>query len=50
MQDVVAHAVLSAAIAAMSGRDRLQSIHAVDYTAVGERAMLEQSEQPTGPY
>jgi hypothetical protein len=50
MQDLVAHAILSAAISAMGGRDRLASIHAIDYTAVGERTMVEQSEQPVGPY
>lgn len=50
MYDAVAHAMLSAAISAMGGRDRLQSIHAIDYTAVGERSMVEQSERPTGPY
>ena len=50
MQDVVAHAVLSAAIAAMGGRNRLASVHSLEYTAVGDRAMVEQSERPTGPF
>src|ERR1700756_3665534 len=50
MYDAIAHASLSAAINAMGGRDRLTSIHAIDYTAVGERSMVEQSERPTGPF
>jgi hypothetical protein len=43
-------AVMSAAIAAMGGEARLRAIHAIEYTAVGERQMVEQSERPTGPY
>jgi len=34
----------------MGGRDRLEAISSVEYTAVGERDMVEQSERPTGPY
>lgn len=45
-----AHALVLAAIAAMGGRDRLQSVHSVKATIVGTRAMVEQSERPTGPY
>jgi hypothetical protein len=45
-----AHAIVNAAINAMGGTARLQSIHAIEYTAVGERQMVEQSERPTGPY
>jgi glyoxylase-like metal-dependent hydrolase (beta-lactamase superfamily II) len=45
-----AHALLLAAFQAMGGRDRLERIHAVTDTAVGTRAMVEQSERPAGPY
>ena len=34
----------------MGGRDRLQAISSLEYTAVGERDMVEQSERPSGPY
>ena len=43
-------AVLAKAMIAMGGAHRLQAIHAIEYTAVGERQMAEQSERPTGPY
>jgi hypothetical protein len=46
----LAHAVLAAAIAAMGGAQRLEAIHTVADTYVGTRAMVEQSERPTGPY
>jgi hypothetical protein len=45
-----AHAILNAAIGAMGGANRLQAIRAIEYTAVGERQMVEQSERPSGPY
>lgn len=45
-----ARADVRAAIAAMGGQTRLRAIHAIDYTAVGERQMVEQSERPSGPY
>jgi hypothetical protein len=45
-----AQAVLSAAFEAMGGRATLLGIHTVSDTAVGTRAMVEQSERPTGPY
>src|SRR5580692_732133 len=45
-----AQMVLSAAFEAMGGRVRLLGIHSVSDTAVGTRAMVEQSERPTGPY
>jgi len=45
-----AHAIVTAAINAMGGEPRLHAIHAIEYTAVGERQMVEQSERPTGPY
>ena len=35
---------------AMGGEGRLAAIHSLEYVAVGERAMVEQSERPTGPY
>ncbi len=44
------HAVLDRAFEAMGGRDRLQAISSVEYTAVGERDMVEQPERPSGPY
>ncbi len=34
----------------MGGRHRLETISSVEFTAVGERDMVEQSERPTGPY
>jgi hypothetical protein len=46
----LAHTILAAAIAAMGGSDRLLAIHSVTDTFVGTRAMVEQSERPTGPY
>jgi hypothetical protein len=45
-----AQAVLHASIDAMGGEARLRAIHAIEYTAVGERQMVEQSERPSGPY
>jgi hypothetical protein len=45
-----AQTVVRQAIDAMGGEARLSAIHAIDYTAVGERQMVEQSERPTGPY
>lgn len=44
------YAVLAQAIQAMGGETRLRAIHAIEYTAVGERQMVEQSERPSGPY
>lgn len=44
------HAVLDRAFQAMGGRDRLKAVSSIEYTAVGERDMVEQSERPTGPY
>jgi hypothetical protein len=44
------HTVLQAAIQAMGGESHLRAIHALEYTAVGERQMVEQSERPSGPY
>ncbi len=45
-----AHALIGRAIDAMGGRASLLGIHSVDYVAVGERDMVEQSERPSGPY
>src|SRR5215469_7443563 len=42
--------VIARSMAAMGGRDLLSGIHNIDATIVGERAMVEQSERPTGPY
>jgi hypothetical protein len=51
MTDVtLAHAILAAALTAMGGGDKLQGLHTVSDTFVGTRAMVEQSERPTGPY
>jgi hypothetical protein len=46
----LAHAILAAAMAAMGGSDKLLAVHTVAETFVGTRAMVEQSERPTGPY
>jgi hypothetical protein len=46
----LAHAILAAAISAMGGSDKLLAVHSVADTFVGTRAMVEQSERPTGPY
>lgn len=45
-----AKAYVNAAILAMGGTDRLQSIHSLSFKAIGQRAMLEQSERPEGPW
>jgi len=45
-----AQAILAAAFDAMGGRQALSRIHTVADTAVGTRAMVEQSERPSGPY
>src|SRR5580698_8967312 len=45
-----ARTIVNAAFEAMGGRKRLVGIHTVSDTAVGTRAMVEQSERPTGPY
>jgi hypothetical protein len=45
-----AAAVLAASLHAMGGEARLRSLTAIEYTALGERAMVEQSERPSGPY
>src|SRR5579872_1821585 len=41
---------IARAMEAMGGRARLNAITAIEYVAVGERDMVEQSERPTGPY
>jgi hypothetical protein len=46
----LAHAILAAAMTAMGGSDKLLAVHSVADTFVGTRAMVEQSERPTGPY
>src|SRR5271154_180024 len=46
----LAHAILAAAMTAMGGSDKLLALHSVSDTFVGTRAMVEQSERPTGPY
>ncbi len=38
------------ALTAMGGEARLKAITAIDYVAVGERQMVEQSVRPEGPY
>src|SRR5581483_10445894 len=48
--DVSPHSLLERAMAAMGGRERLESIHTIDYVALGYRDMVEQSVRPTGPY
>ena len=48
--DVSPNALLERAMAAMGGRERLESIHTIDYVALGYRDMVEQSVRPTGPY
>jgi hypothetical protein len=45
-----AHAVIAASLEAMGGKSNLLAIRNVVVTAVGTRAMVEQSERPTGPY
>ena len=39
-----------AAVAAMGGEHLLESIHSIDFSAVGHRNMLEQSLRPDGPW
>lgn len=46
----LAHAYLASAMRAMGGQSKLQSISTISMTAVGTRAMVEQSERPSGPY
>jgi hypothetical protein len=45
-----AQAILDSAFTAMGGRAPLLNVRSVADTAVGTRAMVEQSERPTGPY
>ncbi len=41
---------ISRSLAAMGGSAKLSALSGVEYTAVGTRMMVEQSERPTGPY
>lgn len=45
-----AHTEVQSAIQAMGGQDVLTSVHAIQYSAVGRRNMLEQSLRPDGPW
>jgi glyoxylase-like metal-dependent hydrolase (beta-lactamase superfamily II) len=45
-----ARTIVQRSAAAMGGEALLRSIHSIEYVAVGERQMVEQSERPTGPY
>lgn len=44
------HTVLENSMRAAGGAALLRGIHSIEYTAVGERQMVEQSERPSGPY
>jgi len=45
-----AQAIVARGLAAMGGRAKLAALRSIDYVAVGERQMVEQSERPSGPY
>ena len=48
--DMSARTEIKTAITAMGGEDLLKSVHAIQYSAVGHRNMLEQSLRPDGPW
>ena len=45
-----ANAIVMASLDAMGGKSKLLAVRSAVVTAVGTRAMVEQSERPTGPY
>ncbi len=48
--DTRARAYLSSALQAMGGEAKLRAMRGIEYTVVGDRTMIEQSERPEGPY